>query len=277
MDTINQNPSSLIVYKDPSLYICNCIEQSIWDVVEYFLYELILHTSQEENTLNENTSIFLNEMFFIVQQQQFFESFDAKNKKKAHEHLLYIESIIHFLKTNKDQQLMHCCLCECYNNKHVFNAFKKEVLNPNYISTLSKKASILFDQIPKESMVKVLDKTIPFINRTQSYSIVRMINHQTFVEKKQPMEVPKQQETILKNTLGQRVIEFFLQNKGFLRWNIIQMSVEGNKSKLWYTLCMFVNEGLVEQIGKGKRNDPYFYKLASGFAMKDFKDLEKKN
>lgn len=77
--------------------------------------------------------------------------------------------------------------------------------------------------------------------------------------------------------IRERMIEVFENNKGQpILWEQIQAKVSGNRAKVWATLCMFVNEGLILQVGKGRRGHPFRYIARPGIAKGQFQLLEEK-
>jgi hypothetical protein len=64
--------------------------------------------------------------------------------------------------------------------------------------------------------------------------------------------------------IRERMIKVLEQYKTPVTWETIQHKVSGNRAKVWATLCMFVNEGIVLQTGKGRRGHPYKYIMKTG-------------
>jgi len=67
--------------------------------------------------------------------------------------------------------------------------------------------------------------------------------------------------------IRERMIKVLEQYKTPVTWETIQHKVSGNRAKVWATLCMFVNEGLVTQTGKGRRGHPYKYVMKNGVTV----------
>jgi predicted transcriptional regulator len=67
--------------------------------------------------------------------------------------------------------------------------------------------------------------------------------------------------------IRERMIKVLEQYKTPVTWETIQHKVSGNRAKVWATLCMFVNEGLVTQTGKGRRGHPYKYIMRAGVTV----------
>jgi hypothetical protein len=59
-------------------------------------------------------------------------------------------------------------------------------------------------------------------------------------------------------------------------WESIQSRVSGNRAKVWATLCMLVNAGVVIQTGKGRRGHPYKYMLSPELTIERLPQLESK-
>ncbi|KAL0481572.1 hypothetical protein AKO1_012304 [Acrasis kona] len=81
--------------------------------------------------------------------------------------------------------------------------------------------------------------------------------------------------------LRERLIKILEQYHGLpVTWEDIQRKVSGNRAKVWATLCMFVNEGVVTQTGKGRRGQPYKYILnlrLTNELEKKFKEMDKES
>lgn len=77
-------------------------------------------------------------------------------------------------------------------------------------------------------------------------------------------------------TIRKRVVDLFMEEKNLLTWEYILSKVSGNHAKIWVALCLYVNNGFIMQIGKGRRGTPYKYYLSPGITRREIETIENK-
>ncbi|KAL9647672.1 hypothetical protein ABK040_015161 [Willaertia magna] len=77
-------------------------------------------------------------------------------------------------------------------------------------------------------------------------------------------------------TLRERMFYVLEQHKNgaALTWDQIQSEIQGNRAKIWATLCMLVNFNIVVQEGLGRRGRPFKYRLNSNVKKDELEKFE---
>lgn len=61
--------------------------------------------------------------------------------------------------------------------------------------------------------------------------------------------------------IRERIVQMFKEIEGDITWKEIRDKIHGNKSEIFDTLGLLVKEGILVQVGRGVRGNPYKYSI----------------